>query len=155
MALLEDSDCISSLLPILTELALAETTFDAHQHSAYATKRVEQRFPLKMLALHMCRRDPQGDPYKFIAAVQSLSEIAIDILRPIDFLGPENTEESHNAGFFMFATMLTMWEPFLPYPCYASNDDSEYESEDHDHDDIYMTTEVENLFAQWMEEDMP
>ena len=99
MALLEDSDCISSLLPSLTELALAETTFDAHQHFAYATKRVEQRVPLKMLALHMCRRDPQGDPYNFIAAVQSLSEIAIDILRPIDFLGPRILRNPIMQGF--------------------------------------------------------
>ena len=160
MALLED--CKVPLLPSMTELALAETTLDAGQTRFLCDallKRVEQGVPLETLDLRMCRRDPYN-----IVAVQSLSEIAIDILRPLDFLGPEDTDESRDAGFFMFATMLTMWEPFLPYPCYSSEDDSEYEeSDDEDDEDddwdendeeVDITTEVENFFTQWMEEDM-
>ena len=92
-------------------------------------KRVEQGVPLKTLDLRMCGRGPYN-----IEAVQSLSDFAIDILRPLDFLGPEDTEESRDAGLFMLATMLTMWEPFLPFPCYSGDDDSEYE-EDGDEDD--------------------
>ena len=161
MALLED--CKNPLLPSLTELALAETTLDAHQTLCLRDvlmKRMEQGAPLKTLDLRMCRRDPYN-----LVAVQSLSVIAIDILRPLDFLGPEDTEESRSAGFFMFATMLTMWEPFLPYPCYSGDDDSEYEgSEDEDgedvdcdenNDDVDITAELENFFVQWIEEDMP
>ena len=131
MALLED--CKNPLLPSLAEFALAETTLDAHQTICLREvlmKRVEQGVPLKTLDLRMCCRDP----YNF-EAVQSLSDFAIDILRPLDFLGPEDTEESRDAGLFMFATMLTMWEPFLPYPCYSGDDDSEEEEDGDDEDE--------------------
>ena len=135
-ALLED--CRNPLLPSLTELALAESTLDTDQTICLGyvlTKRAEQGVPLKTLDLRMCRRDP----YNFVA-VQSFREIAIDIIRPLDFLGPEDTEESRNAGHLMFAKMITMWEPFLPYLCYSSNEDwefeeSEYESDEDDEDD--------------------
>lgn len=63
-----------------------------------------------------------------------LSEIGVDIFRPFDFLGPEETEESR--GYFMFAKMLTsMWEPFLPSACYSGDGNSEFESDDDDYDD--------------------
>ena len=131
-ALLED--CKNPLLPSLTELALAETTLDADQTISLRDalmKRVEQGVPLKTLDLRMCRRGPYNP-----VAVQLLSEIAIDIIRPLDFLGTEDTEESRDAGYFLFAKMLTMWEPFLPYLCYSGDDDSEDgENEDDNEDD--------------------
>ena len=150
MALLED--CKNPLLPSLTELALSETTLDEHQTLCLRDvlmKRMEQGVPLETLDLCMCRRDPYN-----LVAVQLLSEIAIDILRPFDFLGSEDTDESRDAGLVMFATMLTMWEPFLPYPCY-SDEDEEYFDCDQDNDDEDLTEEVESLFVQWVEEGMP
>ena len=130
-ALLED--CKNPLLPSLTELALAETTLDAHQMLCLRDmlmKRAEQGVALKTLDLRMCRRDPYN-----LIAVQLLSEIAIDIIRPLDFLGPEDTEESRDAGYLMFVKMLTMWEPFLPYPCYSGNEDYEFEESEDEGDD--------------------
>ena len=130
-ALLED--CKNPLLPSLTELALAETTLDADQTLSLRDllmKRVEQGVPLKTLDLRMCSRDPYNS-----VAVQSLSEIAIDIIRPLDFLGPEDTEESRNAGYLMFAKMLTMWEPFLPYLCYSGDEDWEFEESEDESDE--------------------
>jgi hypothetical protein len=121
MALLKD--CKNPLLPSLTELALANTTLDAHQTihlREVLMKRMEQGVPLKTLDLCMCRRDPYN-----IEAVQSLSDFAINILHPLDFLGPEDTEESRDAGLLMFTTMLTMWEPLVPYPCYSGDDEEE------------------------------
>ena len=134
-ALLEDPK--DPLLPSLTELALAETTLDAHQTLSLREalmKRAEKGVPLKTLDLRMCSRDPYN-----LVAVQLLSEAAVDILRPLDFLGPEDTEESRKAGYTLFAKMLTMWAPFLPYPYYSGDDDSEFEeSEDgFDDDDEY------------------
>ena len=118
-ALLED--CKNPLLPSLTELALAETTLDADQTLSLRDvlmKRVEQVVPLKTLDLRMCR----GDPYNSVA-VQLLSDIAIDIIRPLDFLDPEDPEESRDAG--------CMWEPFLPYLFYSGDEGWEFkESED-------------------------
>ena len=87
---------------------------------------------MKVLDLRMCHRDPYNS-----VAVQLLSEIAIDILPPLDFLGPEDTEKSRDAGFFMFATMLTMWEPCLPCPCYSGDDNSEGEEKEEDEVDDY------------------
>ena len=129
-ALLED--CKNPLLPSLTELALAETTLDEHETLCLrdvVMKRMEQGVPLKTLDLRMCSRDP----YNFVA-VQLLSEAAVDILRPLDFLGPEDTAESREAGYVLFAKMLNMWEPFLPYLCYSGDDDSECEESEDDGD---------------------
>ena len=130
-------DCKNPLLPSLTELALAETTLDAHQTLCLRDmlmKRAEQGVPLKTLDLRMC----YWDPYNSVA-IHLLSEIAVDILCPFDVLGPKDTEESRNAGYLMFAKMLTMWEPLLPYPCYSGDEDWEFEeSEDEgDEDDEY------------------
>ena len=89
----------------------------------------------------MCRRDPYN-----LIAVQLLSEIAIDIIRPLDFLGPEDTEESRDTGYLMFVKMLTMWEPFLPYPCYSGNEDYEFEeSKDEGDDDDEEEDEGDNV----------
>ena len=130
MALLED--CKNPLLPSLTELALAETTLDENQTLSLRDalmKRVEQGVPLEILDLRMCFRDPYN-----LIAVQILSETAVDILRPFDYLGPEDTDESRDAGHFFFAKMLTMWEPFVPHAFYSGDDDSE-DGEDEDEDD--------------------
>ena len=140
-ALLEDRK--DPLLPSLTELDLAEIILDAHQ-SFYLRKalmkRVEQGVPLKTLDLRMCSRDPYNS-----VAVQLLSEIAVDILLPLDFLGREDTEESRKAGYLLFAKMLTMWEPFLPYPYYSGEDDSEDgESEDEDDEDDKVDSDEED-----------
>ena len=35
----------------------------------------------------------------------------------------------------MFAKMLTMWEPFLPYPCYSGDGSSEFEWSEDNGDD--------------------
>ena len=130
-ALLED--CKNPLLPSLTELALAETTLDKHETLCLRDvlmKRMEQGVPLKTLDLRMCSRDPYN-----LVAVQLLSETAVDILRPLDFLGHEETPESREAGYVLFAKMLNMWEPFLPYLCYSGDEDSEFEESDDDSDD--------------------
>ena len=130
-ALLED--CKNPLLPSLKELALADTTLDAHLTLSLRDmlmKRVEQGVPLKTLDLRMCCWDPYNS-----VAVQLLSEIAVEILCPLDVLGPEDTEESGAAAYLTFAKMLTMWEPFLPYPCYSGDDGSEFEWSEDNGDD--------------------
>ena len=73
-----------------------------------------------------------------------LSEIGVDIFRPFDFLGPEETEESR--GYFMFAKMLTsMWEPFLPSACYSGDgNDDNCDDDGHDEDDKYGTKRHSN-----------
>ena len=78
-------DCKDPLLPSLTELVVVQTTLD-NTLTPYLRlrdalmKRARQGVPLKTLDLRMCHRNL----YK--RAVQSLREIAIDIL------GPEDTE---------------------------------------------------------------
>ena len=130
-ALLED--CKNPLLPSLTELVLANSILEPNLTLSLRDvlmKRVELGVPLETLDLRMCRRNPYN-----LVAVQLLSDIAVDIIRPFDVLGPEDTEESRGAGLSMFAKMLTMWEPLVPYPCYSGDEDSEFEESEDENDD--------------------
>ena len=104
-------NCKNSLLPSLTEIVLVDTILDPHSAlflSDGLRKRVEQGVPLKTLDLRMCHSS-------YPLAVQLLSEIVVDVLRPLDFLGPEDTEESRDAGLVMLKKMITMWKPLHPY----------------------------------------
>jgi hypothetical protein len=109
----DDGGRENPLLPSLTELALTAHRLDANWTTSLCdalTKRAEQGVPLETLDLRMCDRDPYN-----AVAVQLLSDIVVDILHPLDFLGPENTEKSRAAGDEMLSKMITIWEPLLPY----------------------------------------
>ena len=100
-------DCKSPLLPSMTKLALAYTRLDpswTHGLRAALMKRVDQGVPLETLDLRMC----YSDPYNHVA-VQLLGEIVIDVIRPLEFLGPEDNEKSSFAGTIMFNKMRNMW----------------------------------------------
>jgi hypothetical protein len=124
-ALLEDNDgeCKNPLLPSLTELSLVAVKLDGnwtHFLCDALMKRVDQGVPLETLDLRMCFRDPQFNVMNSVA-VRLLSEIVVDTLRPLDFLGPEDTEESRNAAHKMSNQINTMWQAFRPHRC--SEDD--------------------------------
>jgi hypothetical protein len=126
--LLEDEGgCENPLLPSLIEFTLVVTDrLDAQLVPLLCDvlmKRVEQKVPLEKLDLRMC-------PYNDLVAVRLLSEIVVDTLLPINFFGPEVTEESRHAGREILSELVTMWEPLLSDPS------TEYDySEDDDVDD--------------------
>ena len=124
-ALLEN--CKNPLLPSLTELVLADTPLYANWTDCLRDllmKRVEQGVPLESLDLRMCRTDTDN-----LVAVRLLSEIVVDVLRPLDFLGSKGTEDSGDAGLVTFTEMRTMWEPLRPNPL-SKDDDSDDEDSD-------------------------
>ena len=53
-----------------------------------------------------------------------LSEIVVDVLRPLDFQGPEDTEESYYERLDMLEKMITVWKPLSSHPL-SDDDDSE------------------------------
>ena len=111
-ALLKDDEgCKNPLLSSVTELAL---------HGIYLNdgtlclcnalmKRTEQGVPLEALDLRMCYSNTPD-------AVRLLSEIVVDVLRPLDFQGPEDTEKSYYEGLDMLEKMITMWKPLSSHP---------------------------------------
>ena len=119
-ALLKDDEgCKNPLLSSLTELAL---------HGIYLNdwtlclcnalmKRTEQGVPLEALDLRMCYSNTPD-------AVRLLSEIVVDVLRPLDFQGPEDTEESYYERLDMLEKMITVWKPLSSHPL-SDDDDSE------------------------------
>ena len=124
MALLED--CRSPPVPSLTELALGYTVIDpvwTYYLPDALVKRVEQGVPLETLDLRMCITMPYNS-----AERRWFSEISgvVDVLHPIDFLDPEDTERCHAAGLFKSGKMSTMWRPLSSYP--SESDDAEDEN---------------------------
>ena len=85
---------------------------------------MEQGVPLESLDLRLCRTDTDN-----FVAVQLLSEIVVDVLRPLDFLGSKGTEDFGDAGLVTFTEMRTMWEPLRPNPL-SKDDDSDDEDSD-------------------------
>ena len=89
-ALLEDDEgCENPLLPSLTELALHGISLDDWTVSLLCNalmKRAEQGVPLEALDLRTCHMD-----YKTPDAVRLLSEIVVNVLRPLSFQAPEDT----------------------------------------------------------------
>jgi hypothetical protein len=127
----DDGGSKNPLLPSLTELSLHGAVLDDRALCLRDAlmKRVEQGVPLEMLDLRMCDTCPYTP-----VAVQLLSEIVADVLCPLDFLGPEDTKESRDAGLVMLEKMRTMWSPLLPQSPYAF---SKYDNRPVDDGDDY------------------
>jgi hypothetical protein len=123
-ALLKDDwGCENPLLPSLTELVLAGISLDPHWDPHWTLclrdtliQRVEQGVPLKTLDLRMCDVDSYDPKAVQSLSVQLLSEIVVDILHPLDYLGPRQK-------------MIAMWKPLDPYT-YSDDDDSKGEDND-------------------------
>ena len=90
-------------------------------------KRVEEGVPLETLDLRMCYRDAYNP-----IAVRLLSEIVVDVLRPIAFLDPDNTEDDEGcrARHKMFFEMDSLWDYFHGYPNGDDLEDEENEDDD-------------------------
>ena len=131
-ALLED--CKNPLLPSLTELALVRTRSRADMTlflCDMAMKRVEDGVPLETLDLRMCYRHAYNP-----VAVRLLSEIVVDVLRPFDFLNPEDIEDDEGcrAGHEMFLEMTSLWDCFPP-SSYGNVSEDEENEDDEDEDE--------------------
>ena len=121
-ALLKDDEgCKNPLLSSLTELALHGIYLNDWTlclcNALPVMKRTEQGVPLEALDLRMCYANTPN-------AVRLLSEFVVDVLRPLDFQGPEDTEESYYERLDMLEKMITVCKPLSSHPL-SDDDDSE------------------------------
>ena len=111
----------SLFLSSLTELALHGIYLNDWTlclcNALPAMKRAEQGVPSEALHLRMCYSNTPD-------AVRLRGEIVVDVLRPLDFQGPEDTEESYCERLDMLEKMITVWKPLSSHPL-CDDDDSE------------------------------
>ena len=121
-----DERCENLLLPSLTELALHGIFLDDWTLSLCNAlmKRTEKGVPLETLDLRMSYRDSTTPD-----AVRLLSEIVVNVLRPLGFRDHKDTEESFYARRDMLENMRNMWKPLSPYP--SCDDDSDDDDSEH------------------------